>query len=324
MMSASSYQFLYRGQSALQLLEDLRFDYAVVSSGLILVGFFWNYLQGFSWHFVILVVSVFCGNVFMFVVNDFFDAPHDLRDPNKGTRNVFCQDQYRQLGTAILYLSSGASLVLAASVSWAVFVPILLLNVLALLYSAPPVRLRDRMYWDWIFVFLWKGLIIAASYLYFLGVKVTTESFVWGSVLILLLISLIGQMDNQIRDFHVDRISSASHTVQKLGRNTSHMLKVLLLVTFFGFSILFCGLLNMYITVVLICANISLYYFAHPEKHSHVMDFAHLWIVVMFLEHFMGNYSPQQHLLFSGWIIVMAGIAVVHVKRTNLFSSELG
>ncbi|MBU7015132.1 MAG: UbiA family prenyltransferase [Theionarchaea archaeon] len=323
-MSTSSYQVLGRSQSVLLLLEDLRFEYAVVSSGLILVGFFWNYLQGFSLQVIILAVSVFCGNVFMFVVNDFFDAPHDSRDPNKGTRNVFCTEERRKIGTAVLYISPGASLVLAASITRAVFIPILLLNVLALLYSAPPVRLRDRKYWDWIFVFLWKGLIIAASYLYFIGVKVTAESFVWGSVVILLLISLIGQIDNQVRDFHVDRISSASHTVQKLGQNTSNTLKVLFLVIFFGFSIVFCGLLNLYITAALICANVSLYYFAHPEKHSHVMDFAHLWIVIMFLEYFMGDFSPQQHLLFSGWIVVMVGLAVVHVKRTNLFNGELG
>ncbi|MBU6997909.1 MAG: UbiA family prenyltransferase [Theionarchaea archaeon] len=323
-MSFSSYHFLYHGQSALGLLEDLRFDYAVVSSALILVGFFWNHLQGFSWQVVILVVSVFCGNVFMFVVNDYFDAPHDLRDPTKGTRNVFCSERYRQFGIAVLYTSSGVSLALAASITWAVFVPILLLNVLALLYSAPPVRLRDRMYWDWIFVFFWKGLIIAASYLYFLGVRFTTEPFVWGSLFILLLISLHGQMDNQIRDFHVDKVSSASHTVQKLGRNTSHILKVMLLVFFFGFSILFCSFFNLYVTAALICANLSLYYFAHPEKYSHVMDFAHIWIIVMFLEHFMGNFSPQQHVLFSGWIVIMTGLALVHVKRTNLFNSELG
>jgi len=322
-LMANVSEFPSSSRSIAQVLVDLRLSYAVVATGLILLGFFWNKLDGFSLRYVALIVSVFLANVFIFVVNDFYDAADDAKDPVKRARNLFCSADMQSLGKLILYASLGFSLLLGGVVSIPVFVIVVLLNFLGFSYSAPPIKLRDRLYWDWIFVFLWKGLVIAAGYVYFFGIGLVSEdNFIYGSLLLVLLYSLISQMDNQIRDFVVDKNNLTNHSVQRLGYKTASRIKRFFLTLFFGFSLVFSYVLGLYITMVLIVINISLYYFVSPSKHSYVLDFANQWVVVLFLEHFMGYYSFRQQLLFVTWIVVMIGLAVFHVKRTNLFRDE--
>ena len=137
-----------------------------------------------------------------------------------------------------------------------------------------------------------------------------------------MLLSLIGQLDNQLRDFAIDKTTNTHHSVQRLGYRGSSFLQRILLVFFFVFSFMFCYHLGLYITMTLILLNASLYYFVTPGKSNIVLDFVHFWIVVLFLEHFMAFFSSWQQLLFSAWIVVMLGLAVLHVKRTNLFGDE--
>ena len=68
-------------------------------------------------------------------------------------------------------------------------------------------------------------------------------------------------------------------------------------------------------------SNCSLYYFVAPQKHSLALELANIWIVVMFLEHFIEHYSFQQQLLFSTWVVAMAAIAVIHAKRCDMFET---
>ena len=324
MDAVSSYRIYSQSRSAIKVMMDLRFSYAVMSSGLILLGFFWNNLQGFSLRYVVLIISVFCANVFMFVVNDFYDAPHDAKDSFKRKRNVFCSVDTYQTGKIVLYASLVISLLLGAFVSLPLFVVIALFDVLAFSYSAPQIKLRNRAYWDWIFVFLWKGLVIAASYIFFFGTSLSAATFFMvGTTAIILLLSLIGQLDNQIRDFTVDRLNNTNHSSQRLGHKASSLLKTGLLAVFFGFSLTFCYVSHLYITFVLIGINISFYLFSAPTKYSHVLDFASIWIVILFLEHFMEFFSYHQQLVFSAWIVVMIGIAVFHVRRTQLFKKSV-
>ncbi len=325
-MPDSSHQPPHSGlRSAIRLMIDLRLAYAVVSTGLILVGFFWNNLEGFGLRYVTLIVGIFFANVFMFVVNDFYDAPHDFEDPSKRTRNLFCSADTEKLGKRVLYASLGLSILLGAIISLQTLVIIALLNFLAFSYSAPPIKLRNRMGWDWIFVFIWKGLIIAASFIYFFGQDLSAfNSFMVGSLVVVMLYSLIAQMDNQIRDFHVDRTTNSNHSVQRLGHEYSSVLRRILLVLFFGISLIFCYLMHLYITVMLILLNSSLFFIVNPRKHNDVLEFCTIWVVVLFMEHFSSSFSLAQQLLFSVWVVTMGGIALIHMKRIDLFADRAG
>jgi 4-hydroxybenzoate polyprenyltransferase len=308
------------GRSKIQLLNDLRFNYAVVSSGLILFGFFWNKLDGFDWPYVALIVSIFCANVFGFVVNDFYDAPSDAEESGKEKRNVFCSAKTRRLGKAVLYVSVVFSLLLGGLVSTHMLIIIGLFNLLAYSYSAPPVKLRNRPYWDWIFVFLWKGIIIFAGYFYFFGMGFPLDPFMLGTLVIVLLPSLISQINNQIRDFETDKLTNTKNSVQRLGSNTAVSINHVLSVLFYSFSFVFCCGGGLYVTMSLILINASLYGFVHPSKHDYVIEFANIWVVALFLEHFMTYFSASQQLLFALWIVVLTGIALRRVKSINLFT----
>jgi len=303
-----------------QLLIDLRLSYSVISTGLILVGFFWNNLTGFIWNYVALIVGIFFANVFVFIVNDYYDAAHDSKDSIKRNRNVFCSNETRSIGKVVIYLSLSLSLVFGAMASLSSLSILLIFNLSAFIYSAPPIKLRDRPYGDWVSILLWKGLIIYAGYVYFFGFDpFIGDFFIYSTLFIILLLSLIAQLDNQLRDFVVDESNMVRHSIQRLGYRKSLLLNRVLIIIFFAFSFIFSVLSKFYITAILIILNITIYYFVMPENYSHVLDFVHFWIISLFLEHFMPFFSYRQQLLFSAWVLVMIGLAILHVKRTNLF-----
>lgn len=177
------------------------------------------------------------------------------------------------------------------------------------------------MYWDWIFVFLWKGLVLVASYIYFFGTDFSVMTpFMYGTLFIIMEFSLISQLENQIRDFEVDRLSNSNHSAQQLGHKTSSVVQHILLISFFAFSGAFCYYMDLYVTLLLIIFSVLLFYFMHIIKKSVVLELINIWIVILFLEHFMDSYSFHQQLLFSGWTVAMVFLAIIHVKRNNTFS----
>ncbi len=136
----------------------------------------------------------------------------------------------------ILYLSLVLSIILSAFASLNTLIVVILFNVALFLYSAPLVRFRDRFMWDWVFILLWKGLNIMAGYVYLFGwTWVGNDLFIFGTLSLLLLVSLIGQIQvNQLIDFEVDSITNNVNTVQRLGRYRASLIYKFLLVIFFS------------------------------------------------------------------------------------------
>ena len=292
-MSLKTHLSQLYGRSITQLLIDLRLHYVAVSSGLILLGFFWNNLEGFNWQYVTLIMSAFFANLFGFTVNDFYDSPYDSKENSKNTRNLFCSSNTKWLGKVVLNASLVLSLVLSGIVSPHIFLIIAFFDFLAFSYSAPPIRLRNRPYWDWIFIFLWKGLIIFTGYFFFYGIVLPKNPIILGTLAIVLLASLISQIDNQIRDFEVDKKTNTTNSAQRLGFHNASSINRTLLMLFYTFSFAFCYFLNLYVTMILILLNASLYFFIKPHKYGHVNKFASIWIVALFLEHFSTYLSYQ-------------------------------
>jgi 4-hydroxybenzoate polyprenyltransferase len=310
------------GLSAIQLMFKLRLNYALVSSSLLLGGLFCNNLGGFDWGYIAIILGFFFANVFGFVINDFFDALSDCIENEKKGRNLFCSSKTKGLGKVILSTSLGLSLFFGGIVSPQMLLFIGLLNLLAFSYSAPPIKLRDRLFWDWIFVFFWKGIIIFAGYFYFFDADMSAMNpFMYGSMGIVLLVSLISQISNQIRDFEVDKKTKSNNTVQFFGFQTALFIKRTLLVIFYAFSLIFCVLLNLYITMPLILLNFSLYLFVNPGKYRYVVEYANIWILVIFLEYFMIHFNPWVIAVIWAvavvWIVAMGRIAVIRMKHIN-------
>ena len=311
------------GSSVIQLMFKLRLNYALVSSTLLLGGFFCNNLIGFNLEYMALILGFFFSNVFGFVINDFFDTISDHKDDEKKVRNIFCSSKTKLLGKVMLYTSLGLSLFFGIMVSYPILLFIILLNILAFSYSAPPIKLRDRLYWDWIFVFLWKGIIIFAGYFHFFGINMSAMNpFMYGTMGIVLLVSLVSQISNQLRDFDVDKKTNSNNTVQYLGFKTALAVKRTSLVIFYAFSLIFCFLLGLYLTIPLILLNFSLYIFINPGKYRYVVEYANIWIILILLERFIIHLNPW----FIGiiwtaaaiWIIFMGRVAHSRMKRLKL------
>ena len=310
----------YQDRSFFQILHDLRLHYALMSSSLICVGFFLNFLDGFTWGFPVLFGSFFCANVFGFVVNDFYDAAFDNHEFGKRTRNLFCSANTTPLATGIMYASLSLSIVLSALIAPSMLLITILFNTLAYVYSAPPIQLRNRPYWDWIFVFLWKGLIIYAGLYYFSGV-IPQDSFSIGVITMILMLSVLAQITNQIRDFTVDKSTNTINSSQYLGLHTTASLHRVLLIFFFAFSIVFCVLFRLHGTLLLIQLNLSLYYLVPPTKYHNVLEFANVWIISVFLEYFTTYYSSHQHVITIG-ILLIIGSTIWYGRRINLFARD--
>ncbi len=309
--------------STFQLLINLRISNAIVPTGLILLGLFWNNLAGFGLGYLFLIFSTFFGNVFVFVVNDYYDTDADLEDPLKRMRNVFCSPTTKKAGIQVLFLSVLLSMIFAALISVNIFIIMGVLNGVYFFYSAPPVRLRDRMLWDWIFVLLWKGLIIIAGYVYiFAWTWFGNEPFIYGTLFLFLTITMIGQITiNQLSDFEVDKKTNKTNTVQMLGRHRAVLVYKALFILFFATGVVLSVYYQLYITLGLICANLALFYFVKQEKRQYILDYSLIWVVILFVERYLylGVYNIYAQVLSGTWVVAMIGIAVIHARRKELF-----
>ncbi len=309
-------------RSTFQLLLNLRISNAIVPTALILLGLFWNNMAGFGVGYLFLIFSAFFGNVFVFVVNDYYDTDADLEDPLKRIRNVFCSPETKKAGMQALYLSVLLSMLFAALVSVNIFIIMGVINVVYFYYSAPPIRLRDRMLWDWIFVLIWKGGIIIAGYVYLFAWKwFGNVPFIYGTLFLFLLITLIGQITiNQLNDFEIDKKTNKTNTVQMLGKYRAVLIYKVLFILFFVTGVLLSIYYRLYITLGLIGVNFALYYFVKQEKRQYVLDYSLIWVIILFLERYMylGTYNIYAQILFGTWVVVMSGIAVIHARRKEL------
>lgn len=306
--------------STLQLIMNLRFSNAAVNTGLVVSGLFWNNMAGFDLGYLVLLFGMFFGNVFAFVVNDYYDVSADFEDPVKRVRNVFCTAEMKNLGMQVLYLSLVLSIILSALASLNTLIVVILFNMALFLYSAPPVRFRDRIILDWVFILLWKGLNIMAGYVYLFGwTWFGNDLFISGTLSLLLLVSLIGQIQvNQLIDFEVDSITNNMNTVQRLGRHRASLIYKFLLVIFFSIGFYLCYVFQLYITMILILINLALYYFVTSEKRHTVLDYSLAWIFILFVEKSLPIFNIYQSTFFGFGIVVVFGIAFWHAKRKGL------
>jgi 4-hydroxybenzoate polyprenyltransferase len=296
-----------------QLMKDLRLHYAGISSSLVLLGFFWNDLKGFSWQYLALCLGIFFANVFGYIINDYYDASNDIIDRGKKSRNVFCSPNTKHLGEIVLYTSLSLTIFFGLIVSIPNILSIILLNILSIFYSVPHIRLRNRLFFDWIFVFIWKGLIIFTGYFYFSEISSLFNPFIFGTITIVMLLSLISQIDNQIRDFQVDKTFNINNSSQHLGAYNASSIKLILSGIFYTFSIIFCYIQSLYFTLFFIFLNLSLYLFTKSSKYRFIIEFSNIWIVILFLENFKTYFYQQQLLLFIS-ITVILGTSMWKIK----------
>jgi len=152
----------------------------------------------------LLLLSLMVGYWQAFVLNDYFDAPFDQTDSHKARYNFFIHHP-QQLGVLLAFLLPIDLVVAWGFLQYGGRGLVVMLVCLAIMwvYSAPPLRIKSRPGFD----LLVHGLFVETfpywTCLYL--TRVTWRALDYAILSLLFLASLTAQLEQQVRDFAIDR-----------------------------------------------------------------------------------------------------------------------
>ena len=181
--------------------------------------------QPLDWRLAAVILANILAVAYAFMINDIEDAPDDARDPARAARNPIAMGEISQrLGWLV---SAGVALLAlilyAVGGLWVLGIGVLTV-LLSHFYSWKPVRLKA---WPVADVtshsLMLSGLLFLAGYFAY-G---TDPGWVWLIALATTLISIYGQLYNQIRDYDMDRAAGLHNTAIIVGERLSRLLMYL-------------------------------------------------------------------------------------------------
>lgn len=169
-----------------------------------------------------LLAAIGAGYWLAFALNDYFDAPADMLDARKAAGNYFSHPGGRSKNVKFgLLLLNLALLPAFFPFGWSGVAFFAVACLVMWSYSAPPLRLKNRPGFDLLlhalFVQTYPYVMVAAL----AGGRWTRLDGVM--VVILLLASLAAQLEQQIRDYEVDRVNGRTFTTV-IGRRSAAIL----------------------------------------------------------------------------------------------------
>lgn len=174
-------------------------------------------------HIITVVAANILAVTCAFMVNDIEDAPDDARETARAARNPVTSGEIsRREGWLASILVGLVALALYAWVSQAAFWTGALTVALSFLYSWRAVRLKALPVVDVIsHVLMLSSLLFLAGYFAYDD----TPGSVWLVALGVGLISVYGQLYNQLRDYNMDRAAGLHNTASIVGRaNTQRLM----------------------------------------------------------------------------------------------------
>jgi len=100
------------------------------------------------WFWILLLFFIAPANLFLYGINDLFDAETDALNPKKQTKEYLLQQKDRQLLKTILFVIGILTALLAVQMTLIPLALLCLFMVLSSSYSAPPVRFKSRPFLD--------------------------------------------------------------------------------------------------------------------------------------------------------------------------------
>lgn len=176
-----------------------------------------------------IVLAVGIAYWLAFALNDYFDAPYDSQDDHKARGNYFTQgfSSYRWFWVVAAVLLGMTTFILGRfGMNGAIVMVVGAL--VAWVYSAPPIRLKARPGLDVLTHALFVESFPYVAVVLLLGVAWTTlDLFILG---VLFLGSLTAQLEQQLRDFDLDRLTGRTFATVA-GRRVTYGLLVMTTVT---------------------------------------------------------------------------------------------
>jgi 4-hydroxybenzoate polyprenyltransferase len=176
-----------------------------------------------DWRLVVVTLANILAVAYAFMINDIEDAPDDARDPARAARNPITTGEIGvRIGYTACRIVAAVTLILyALGGVWALGIGIATL-LLSHLYSWRPVRLKAWPVTDVVsHSLMLSGLLLLAGYFTYH----TEPGIVWFVAASVTLVSVYGQLYNQLRDYDMDKAAGLNNTAIILGeRNTRRVM----------------------------------------------------------------------------------------------------
>ncbi len=207
------------------VLYRLRFPNIVGSSLFALTGLILNLRNPIHYdvyNAILIILSMIFFNIFIWISNDYYDAPYDAADEYKKSRNVFCgnpNNRDYKIGKIFIWLSLISGLISGLLAGFIYFMFAAAGLLLAYLYNSPIFRAKSRLGFDWIFHVIWFQITFLPLYLYIFGFNViwSLDIQFYSVFLFISLASLLAQINHQIPDYSLDLQTNQRTTVVILG-----------------------------------------------------------------------------------------------------------
>ncbi|MHA2364233.1 MAG: UbiA family prenyltransferase [Candidatus Hodarchaeales archaeon] len=217
----------------MNLIRRLRINHALPVSLLFSFGWVYSSFTDVKLDFFIIGFSTLVFNIFVFIYNDYVDAPYDVKDKEKRKRNVFSNKKNMEIGKIILLGLFLLSIIPLFFVSWEYIILVLIMYFLGIFYSAPFFRAKARPFFDLIFHGSWGAIVFFTGYYYFFGLELSTII----ATILIFAGSVAAGLTQEIRDYMVDKKTRQKTSVQLLGLKSSTTLRNSI---YYSLSILAC------------------------------------------------------------------------------------
>lgn len=177
---------------------------------------------GLDWRLAAVTLANILAVAYAFMINDIEDAPDDARDPDRAARNPITMGEIGvRVGYAACRLVAAATLILYAFGGMWVLVIGGVTLLLSHLYSWRPVRLKAWPVTDIVsHSLMLSGLLLLAGYF----IYDAAPGIVWFVAAGVTLVSVYGQLYNQLRDYDMDKAAGLFNTAIILGENNTRRL----------------------------------------------------------------------------------------------------
>jgi 4-hydroxybenzoate polyprenyltransferase len=168
-----------------------------------------------DWRLVVVTLANILAVAYAFMINDIEDAPDDARDPQRAARNPIAMGEIGvRMGYAACRLVAAVTLILYALGGFSVFLIGAATLLLSHFYSWRPVRLKAWPLTDVVsHSLMLSGLLLLAGYF----IYDSQPGIVWLVAAAATLISVYGQLYNQLRDYELDKAAGLHNTAILLG-----------------------------------------------------------------------------------------------------------
>lgn len=218
----------------------IAFPYAIL-------GFFLHWsLYGFNlelmskdpgsfYRIIVSVVISFIYMPYLFVINDYFDAPYDALDEEKKIRNPFCNKDFREKANVkiLMILPGLITLILGFLISVEAGIITIFALFFGIFYSAPPLRFKERTIAD----FTVHGLSLGVYFfsLGFYSIYITANPYVlpvfWLAMYLAFIDGAWIHFDSSFVDYYTDKKGDQKTTVVSIGPEKSLIILSLMLLS---------------------------------------------------------------------------------------------